>query len=266
MEETGWYYFRDGGSFGPESAKRLLELLEKGAIQRRTPVWREDRQQQPLEVALGLPEPPPLPESESASSDLRNTIQARPAPPPFAGDYYDDDAHPWRRYFARMLDTTVGAGVVFFLIGLILGALDQNAADAFTTALEKPELRIVQTILTCAIAIPVNALLIGLTGSSLGKWIFGIKVLRDDGQVLGFAAALRREVYIFIRGLGLAIPIVTLITLINAFRRLKDEGETSWDSEMYLKVLQRPDTPGQMIANLFGVILWIGLIVGLMAL
>src|SRR5690242_5414801 len=113
-DDKGWYYLRDGGAVGPESSKHLLELLDAGAVTRSTLVWSEGvADWQPLEISLGLTReiPPPLPGAiPQGMPPIPNAPTGgylKPTPPPVP----DQTPHPWRRYFARMLDITVGGAL-----------------------------------------------------------------------------------------------------------------------------------------------------------
>jgi len=270
LDEAKWYYLRDGGSMGPESVGRLLELLDDAVITRQTAVWHDGNPiWQPLEVALGLTAdvPPTIPGAPNIPPPIA------PSGPPLAversgadGGYTDYAPHPWRRYFARMFDTLVGGSAAIFVISLLLAATNQSASKAFIALLSGPENRIIGTLLTVGLAIFPNALTIGFTGSSLGKWIYGIAVTNPDGTLPGFRTALRREVMVWVRGLGLGVPIISLFTLISAFKELKTKQLTTWDDQLSLRVGQRKATATQMILNFVGVALWLGAFIGLVAL
>jgi hypothetical protein len=96
------------------------------------------------------------------------------------------------------------------------------------------------------IVIPFNALTIGLTGLSLGKWIFGIRVTRD-GAPMGPLRALRREFAVFFKGLGLGVPLVSLFTLVGSYSALSDKRITPWDKAQKLGVNHRPESLGASI-------------------
>jgi uncharacterized RDD family membrane protein YckC len=273
-DEAAWYYLRDGDSVGPEPKKRLLELLDQGAVTRQTLVWREGAADwRSLDESLGLSAnaPPALPGAQSSATPpgmppIPPHSEGSPPEPISETRYPDYSPHPWRRYFARMLDTTVGAAVVMFAIGVVLVAIDQDASKAFTDYLDKSDNRAINSLLTVAIAMLPNALLIGFTGSSLGKWIFGVSVTHLDGRLLGFRLALKREAMVWWRGLGIGFPLIALFTLISAFRTLKEKKKTSWDEELLLKVVHRPATATQMVLNFVGIALWLTILVSLVAL
>ncbi len=266
-DQAAWYYIRNGGSAGPEALKRLLELLDEGAITRQTLVWQQGAAEwQPLESALGLSTegPPPLPGKPPGMPPLPAAVDAPMVAPLLSHNYPDFSPHPWRRYFARMLDTTVGASLTMFLLGAVLFVIDEPTFKGFIEFLNKPESRLVETLIYVVAAMPANAILIGFTGSSLGKWIFGITVSHLDSQPIGFRLALQREALVWWRGMGLGLPLISLFTLVNSFGTLRDEQKTSWDRELLLKVVHRPDSTRQTVLNFFGILLFL-VVIGFLA-
>jgi uncharacterized RDD family membrane protein YckC len=160
------------------------------------------------------------------------------------------EPHPWRRCFARIVDTSLNGS---FLAFLLLAQFDPADRDLFFTALGDFN-PVADAILTFLIAIPGNAVMIGLTGGSVGKWLFGVRILDPAGQTIGIGRALRREVYVWVRGLGLGIPIIALITVIVAFRHLTSTGVTSWDREMGIVVVHRPRGRFQVFLTGIGIV------------
>jgi len=61
----------------------------------------------------------------------------------------------------------------------------------------------------------------------------------EAGQKFAFPLALKRSLVVWLRGLGLALPIISLITLIVAYNTLKNDGQTSWDRDFNISVLHR---------------------------
>jgi uncharacterized RDD family membrane protein YckC len=176
-----------------------------------------------------------------------------------ANEWISEHAHPWRRYFARMLDNTVNGAIASFLLGFVLFILWPNDAQAFFDTFAKN--RALDTVAALMLAIPFNAILIGFTGGSLGKWLFGVRVLTADGRPSGIGRAFHREVVIWCKGLGLGIPIITFFTLLSAHRTLGKTGHTSWDEALNTEILYRPKGFRQIIgAALGGVVLLTALI------
>jgi hypothetical protein len=119
------------------------------------------------------------------------------------------------------------------LIWVCLGALSllfpPEPADRFFAFFENPVGRLFDGMLTLVLMIPVSALLIGLSGGSPGKWIFGIRVADASGRPIGLARAMVREGKVWLRGLGAGVPVVALFALWSSKEDLESKGRTAWD-------------------------------------
>lgn len=164
---------------------------------------------------------------------------------------------PWRRYGARTLDVMVSGATGFMILGFIWYSVAPLSADRFFTTFDAPGGKLLDFALTVMMAGFLNALMIAFTGYTIGKAVFGIQVLNIDRSLLGFASALKRELLVWAKGLGLGIPLISLFTLIAGYRRLSEKGEASWDEGASV-VLYRPAGSTQTVLNVLGV----GLIIG----
>lgn len=165
----------------------------------------------------------------------------------------DTAPHPWRRYFARMLDVMWLGGLASFGLEFVV----ERAAPATygMPYVDWGNAPVVGSFILVAASLPPCALAIGLTGTSPGKWLFGVRVLDAGGAPIGVGRALSREVAVWFRGLGLAIPIVTLVTCIVAFNHLKACRSTTWDEARDLRVVHRSMGVGQVLGALAGMVL-----------
>lgn len=77
----------------------------------------------------------------------------------------------------------------------------------------------------------IEALQLALFQTSLGKYLFKIRITKKTGGRIRFFEALKRSFHVWWRGLGTGFPPVTLITLPVALTRLVIKGETSWDRD-----------------------------------
>ena len=161
---------------------------------------------------------------------------------------------PWRRYFARLLDILMNGLFVFTIIGLAWGIMAPLSAEAFFSLFDGTLGRVADLMLTIAIAGLVNVLLMSFVGSTLGKFIFGVKVLTLNGKRLSLGASFQRELKIWVRGLGIGIPLFSFIALLVSYSDLTKSGVTRWDEGDY-QVIHRPAGTKQTILNLFGVAL-----------
>ena len=155
---------------------------------------------------------------------------------------------PWRRYFARMFDITIIGFISFFLILLVIGIFATSQFEILFDLIENQSdlfINIFGGIVIVLFSLPITGLLIGLTGYSPGKWLFGVRVVSRNGKPIGVITALKRELNMWIVGLGLGIFVVTFITQFVAYQRLTKKKATEWDEKVGTVVLHRPSGESQ---------------------
>lgn len=81
-----------------------------------------------------------------------------------------------------------------------------------------------------------------------GKALLGIKVRRVDGSRLTYEEGFNRALRVVLYGLGLGLPIISLVTGLFSYRRLTKEGVTTWDKIGGLTVI-RNKTPAAEAAT-----------------
>lgn len=162
--------------------------------------------------------------------------------------------HPWRRYFARILDCTL-LSLLFFIN---LGFFFPSSMDTLIFIGGNP---ILDLMASGFVVMFLNSFLISFLGATPGKYIFGIQVRDEHSQELSLFTALKREFLVYIKGLALCFPIASILTLIAGYSRLKKKGETSWDKQLKCKIVYRPNNLKQIILNIIGVALYVLLLV-----
>ncbi len=177
-----------------------------------------------------------------------------PEQPSNPSKWADAPPAPWRRFAARSLDLTVNGVVMVLVIAIVFFMLAPYQADQFFGMFETPGGVFLDLLYTSLAGSVLTGLIIGLTGSSLGKLIFGVKVMKLDGSLLGPMDGISRDVTVWVKGLGLGVPIIALFTQVVAYQRLKGKGSTSWDEGMY-RVTYRENGPMQYALNVLGVVL-----------
>ena len=196
--------------------------------------------------------PNTTPKSTSTASQVASSSSIGDVP---AG-WLSTPPTPWRRYAARILDLSFFGGLGFLIIGIVYFSVAPYSADQFFSIFEQPPAgSIIDAIMTAFVGSVLSGVVIGLTGSSLGKIIFGLIVVDKHGKKIGLADGIRRDLAVYLRGLGLAIPLVSFVTLYLAFRTLKDTGSTSWDADNEYQVWHRPSGQAQYVLNVIGIIL-----------
>lgn len=283
MSQRYWGYAGPHGEAGPVSTDELALFLRERLITVDTPVcpiegmnWAPLSHWLPELAPFGVRGAGPTPLPAPGPSPWDPIPQAPPpqSPPPLAlpqdptpfiltpapasavRGWTDRKPHPWRRYWARMLDIAVMGGVTWFVIGFVAGAVAPEPTKRFFDFLTSGPLgKIADALLTLVVAIPGNAILLGLTGGTLGKWLFGIKVVRPDGRPIGVAAALWRELRVWVQGQAMGVPLISLFTLFGAYSWLNDDGHAPWDKPRQRAALHRPAGALQILLILIGLVL-----------
>lgn len=206
-------------------------------------------------------EPPPLRFEPPPPAPVEPPQLPPPLPP--KGSWTDRSPHPWRRYLARMFDTLVTGSVTWIAISMVMFVVAPFQAERFFALFKGPVGGILDAMLTLVAVIPGNALMIGLTGVSVGKWLFGVKVVRPDGRPIGFLAAFGRELQVWFNGLFFGAPFISLFTLIGSYSQLKEAKVAAWDPPRRRVVLHRPMNALQVCLILLAVPALIAARVGL---
>lgn len=131
--------------------------------------------------------------------------------------------HPWRRYFARIIDLSILSVLITLVYGYSTPKLIKGLIDIYT-------------ILKFMVYLVVDIILLSVFGTTPGKWLFNITLKRNDGLKLSFEQILKREVMVWIYGYGLHIPIVSLLTMLKSVSDLEGRGITKWDEKLELSL------------------------------
>ena len=230
-------------------------LLGAGFIGPQTFVWREgDSSWVTLSNAILMqPAIPTAPPPRVISPQNRIVEKATAA-------WSADEPAPWRRYGARMLDTTIHGYIGVFFLGFAWYAIAPISAEAFFNFFATPSGVFLDIALSSILAAFVGGFVVGATGTSLGKAIFGIKVVNPDHLAIGIGAGLRREFHVWICGLGFGVPLIAMFTMFASFKKLKAEGETGWDKDRNV-VLYSANSTLQKTLTAIGFCLVIALVI-----
>ena len=126
---------------------------------------------------------------------------------------------PWRRYFARTLDYALCLTLWELFLSLVL------RVNILSTSFW---LNVANVAMALGLMCVLEAACLHFFGTTPGKALFGLKLTRSDGSYFGFLDALWRTGRVVVFGLGLMIPLVSLITLILAFQRCSHQVSQPW--------------------------------------
>ena len=175
----------------------------------------------------------------SAPPPLSPTAPATPPPVDQSRTFLGGQHHPWRRYFARMVDSTLfvlAAGVALSLV-----------SPSFAELASEPDTAVWLGIFGLLAMVPVEAALISSFKTTPGKWLFGIEVVGEDSAPLPFGAAAVRALRVWVQGLWFGLPVVAIAPMVFAHGRLTRTGTTLWDTACHAMVTHRPWTPARAI-------------------
>jgi uncharacterized RDD family membrane protein YckC len=149
------------------------------------------------------------------------------------------EAHPWKRFFAKMLDRIL---IFFIIIAIfiiyIFSSEDQEGAISFIATTFNS--RFINIMILLIPTIFLEAIMLSLGGATLGKWLLGMKVVNNDGSKLNFLTALNRNSLVFIKGEGLWLGIIPLITYLYSYYSLTNNKITSWDEGLGIRLIHVP--------------------------
>lgn len=162
-------------------------------------------------------------------------------------------AGPWRRWVARMFDLTCGGIVVCVVLCRIC------AYFGFLEGLYKVN-EMIYAVAVLPLLLLFEAVIYELFGTTFGKWLFSLRVCDNDNRDVSSKTYLVRLVRLWFSGLGLVIPVVSLITSVIQYRRLSSRSQTSYDKALGLRVIKGRFHPLRWLVVL-PVLLAVGLIV-----
>ncbi|MDD3275563.1 MAG: RDD family protein [Kiritimatiellales bacterium] len=138
-------------------------------------------------------------------------------------------AHPWCRYWARVIDIQLSIIFLAIPVGILLALLAPE--------LKIPDLLLIGILMTTYVFI--EPIFLATIGTTAGKALFRIRLRKADGRKLSYGEALKRSFEVLIKGLGALLPIISFFTMISSYQRLSNNGITSWDEGRSLLVSHR---------------------------
>jgi uncharacterized RDD family membrane protein YckC len=147
-------------------------------------------------------------------------------------------AAPWPRFWARNLDMLL---MMLLLLPLLVavGLLVPGVADI----LDGQKSQWLLAILVVPLLLTMEAVCYTLCGNTPGKRLAGIRVLDARGGKLTFRRYLSRCFKLYVWGLGLGIPLVTLITMLRSHAAAAAGKLSRWDESLDTRAVRvRPGT------------------------
>lgn len=159
-----------------------------------------------------------------ALAGLEKQAEQQGYPCPSAGceeDVIPESPHPWRRYFARSVDGL--AYSLLFFAGYFLVLRGKPLTGNWSLA--------VRVAAEMGIMLLVEPLLLSWFGTTLGKWMMGIRVTADGERRLRLSDGIARTAAVLWYGEGLGIPGYGIYRNIRSYRTSRDGGKLPWEDE-----------------------------------
>lgn len=147
----------------------------------------------------------------------------------------EDLSRPWRRFFARVLDYWLLILPVSFATGLLLGSISVT----WVLWLQKPHAALLLNWVLAPVVMALEGLLFGWLGTTPGKWLLGVQVRTVDAQRPTLRQYLRRQLDVYVFGIGGWLPVVNLLTNAHQHSRVKRGQPTGYDEGKFV-VTARP--------------------------
>ncbi|MEN6634159.1 MAG: protein kinase, partial [Candidatus Polarisedimenticolia bacterium] len=180
-------------------------------------------------------------------------VDAAAAPQPVVvslPDGWDAKPRPWRRLLAKIVDWTL-----FFLPSVF--------AAYFATMVAAPALlgtsdawcdehlgRLFLFVELVSGPLVLDALFLACFGGTIGRWFFDLRVRAADGRKPPFGKAVKRTLLLWVRGMGLSLPVVNIAAMAIAYTRLRSNGVASWDRDSGLLTIGRRLGAGRIVGAL----------------
>lgn len=139
---------------------------------------------------------------------------------PFEEKIKPNLVNPWIRFISRMVDYALLSFLLLFLKRWV----------------DFPMYLYSVVPMQFFLWIPFEVILLSSWGYTPGKFLLKTKVRGQFHQKLSFKQSLKRSFSIWVRGLGLGISFLSILTMLVAFFSLKLRGASSWDREEKLRV------------------------------
>lgn len=141
------------------------------------------------------------------------------------------EAHPWRRYFARAFDMyTMAIALLFALVVLFY-------SSAFFYTIINADKLVLSIIIVFIYVVLVEPVMLSAFGTTPGKALLKISVADYSGNKISYETAMKRNLQLWIKGLGIGIPIITFFTLLISYNKLNNLGTTDWDDKYKIRIL-----------------------------
>ena len=148
-----------------------------------------------------------------------------------------------RRLLARSIDLTLLGGIGWALLAMI--GLRSGLWELNNPRVELQGFAMLVPALLVLAALPLEAVMVGLSGYTPGRWLLGLRVVDRHGTAPGVTIGFHRATRVALIGQAFLIFPFSLIAYGVAFGSLLTSGRTHWDKALDLHIRTAPLSPNQ---------------------
>lgn len=168
-----------------------------------------------------------------------------------------------RRFIARAIDT-LSLGVVGAIVAWHYATRSGIGGPEMPGLLTSAPTPLALWLLAFLVMVPLEALMLAVAGTTPGKALLGLRVVAGDGGRANPLATFRRALDVYLRGLGLGIPVLAFFTMLVAGARRLNHGRTHWDQAAGTAVVAAALSGGRwQLALMVFIAAWVALSAGL---
>lgn len=159
---------------------------------------------------------------------------------------------PWQRFFARELDFTIYSAIATAVLELGFNINTLNCGMGW---------QLIKYIIPVVIMWLAEPILLSKFSTTLGKWIFGIRVTDEGGQRLSYEAAKERTATLFWHGLGFYVPAVGVWKWWKCYVACTEGQMLEWEdaSEIVLRDTKKWRIAAYVGSNIMVITLMVGI-------
>lgn len=105
-----------------------------------------------------------------------------------------------------------------------------------------------------------EAALLSTMGTTPGKWFFNIRLTDEQGQKINIRNSVKRNLFLWLFGFALLLPVVSVVTFCLSYKRLKNKGKTYWDERFGVTVIHGEFPRFRWIIFFLASVLWLFLV------
>lgn len=132
---------------------------------------------------------------------------------------------PWRRYFARTLDWSLYR-TAWLMLQAGVFRINLLNRGAFW--------ELIDILVTMLLMLALEPLFLRFFHTTPGKWIFGLSVRDNNGEYLSYSEGSARVKSVLFHGMGLQIPVYSLVRLWKSYKACTDAETLPWEYDSTL--------------------------------